>query len=24
VGIVLGAVLGVYLTWVRFRASTHD
>ena len=24
VGIVLGAVLGVYLTWVRFRATEHD
>jgi ATP synthase protein I len=24
VGIVLGAALGVYLTWVRFRASNHD
>jgi ATP synthase protein I len=24
VGIVLGAVLGVYLTYVRFRSSNHD
>lgn len=24
VGIVVGAVLGVYLTWVRFRASDHN
>jgi ATP synthase protein I len=24
VGIVLGAVLGVYLTYVRFRPSNHD
>ncbi len=24
VGIVLGAALGVYLTYVRFRSSNHD
>jgi ATP synthase protein I len=24
VGIVLGAVLGVYVTYVRFRSSNHD
>lgn len=24
VGIVLGAGLGIYLTWVRFRAAPHD
>lgn len=23
-GIILGAALGVYLTWVRFRAAEHD
>ena len=24
VGIVLGAVIGVYLTYLRFRSSNHD
>ena len=24
VGIVVGAVLGVYLTYLRFRSSNHD